>query len=313
MKFKKQPFIFIPLFLIILSIILFIFLDIDLNSKKNITINSTEISNKWNTFSNGIYGKIIYAVPPEMHILYLKTGKKIIIPGIKTEGGPGRFNRGKTPRPFWNRDGTLFVYRFKGNVFISDETGEKRTIFNPYMDRSKETRWSFTYYKGREWIAGPSLSGNVILVNPINPKIFIDLFIENKIDKHCEMTGDGKYIVYDNGKDIFLKNTFKKGIGMKISFGQSCRPCASPQKYVGWLPAPHLKYYLYFASDGKLFKELPAPINEEIYRLNWSNSDSFAVHMFGSRGNNKMTVRNIHTGKSFFAGYGWDPDLWVKR
>jgi len=58
--------------------------------------------------------------------------------------------------------------------------------------------------------------------------------------------------------------------------------------------------------------KIKAPVNEEIYRLNWSNKEEFAVFMFGSRGNTRMHITKISNGKSLYIGNGWDPDLWIE-
>ena len=313
MKIKKT-YLLIALILLVFTGFLFLkYIDIDLKGKREQIKDFGSIKDKWGIFSSGKKGKLIYAVPPDMFILYLHSGINRKIDGIRTEGGPGRFNRGKTPRPFWNSSGSYFVYRYRSYVYLSDENGKKRIIFNKLMDRSKETRWSFTVYKGKEWIFGPSLKKTGILVDPKNPDNFIEIFKLPEIDKHCEMTADGKHMVYDNGKDIFLKKIDSSLPGIKISEGQSCRPCASPGKFVGWLGAPHIKYLLFYSKNGKLFKELSAPPNEELYRLNWSNYEKYAVHMFGSRGNTKITVRNIENGDSLYTVNGWDPDLWIEN
>jgi len=167
--------------------------------------------------------------------------------------------------------------------------------------------------KGENYIFGPSQAGEGIAVNINDPSVIIEVFPYPIIDKHCELTGDGKYIVYTNGSDIYVANLSMSNTGIRISQRQNCRPCASPEKYAAWLPAPHSKYNIHDVRNGKFVKELKAPENEEIYRLNWSNDEEFAVHMFGSRGNTRIHIRRISNGKSLFIGNGWDPDLWISN
>ncbi len=293
--------------------LIFIYLDIDLNGEKKENPPLSTIRKNWMKMSHNRRAKVVFSVPPSLYIHYLDLGKIKKIPSAVTEGGPGRFKRGKTPRPFWNSDGKLIIYRYRGNVYTINENGNKKIILNEKMDRSKETRWSFTIYNNKEWIFGPTLNKTAILIDPEDPSEFLEIFNGGIIDKHCEMTGDGKHIVYDNGKDIFLSEPNSRSPGIKLSTGQSCRPCASPSKFVAWLPAPHTKYMVYFAKKGEFHKIFKAPENEEIYRMNWSNMEKYTVHMYGSRGNTKMTVRNFYTGESLFIGYGWDPDIWVEN
>lgn len=292
-----------------------IYSGIDLKSQKIIRsdIDLKQLKIDWKVFSRGKEGKLVYAVPPEMYILYLNKGKIKKINGVITEGGKGRFNRGKTPRPFWSSNGEFFTYRYKGSVYICNESGKKRELKNKNMDTSKETRWSPILIYKKNWIFGPSKSGSGIIVNINNPAEYMEIFKHRVIDKHCELNSTGRYIVYDNGKNIMLADLTKGDKGIKISWGQSCRPCASPSYYVAWLPAPHTKYFFHRTSDGKKMKTFNAPEGEEIYRLNWSNEENFAVHMFGSRGNTKITVRKIDSGESLAVGYGWDPDLWISE
>jgi hypothetical protein len=151
----------------------------------------------------------------------------------------------------------------------------------------------------------------VILVKIADPRVVKIAYDGGDVEKHCEITGEN-HVVYDNGSDIYVTPAFSGSKGNKISWGQSCRPCASPDNRAAWLTVPHLKYFMFDAGTGKSLGALEAPEGEELYRLNWSNHPDFAVHMFGSRGNDKMQVRRIGTGGNVFIGYGWDPDLWVK-
>lgn len=268
------------------------------------------ISTGWASLSAGRKGKIVYAQPPKMIILDLTTGLKREVPNIITDGAPGRRKRGKSPRPSWSRDGKYFVYRYDGKIFVSDEAGHYRNIFNKQMDCSHETRWTFFHQAGIDYIAGPSVSGNVILVNAADPGMVKIAYSGGDVEKHCEITGTGKYVVYDNDSDICVA-PFGTGRGITISGGQSCRPCASPDNRVAWLPSPHTRYRIHDAVRGAFLKDLPAPKNQEIYRMNWSNLPDFAVHMYGSRGNTRIHVRKISTGEALFVCYGWDPDLFV--
>jgi hypothetical protein len=124
------------------------------------------------------------------------------------------------------------------------------------------------------------------------------------------LTGSGKYVVYDDGGDIYVTEFGSNEEGIKISQGQNCRPCASPDDRAAWLKVPHTAYRMYDA-EGRSLGDLNAPEGEELYRLNWSNHADFAVHMFGSRGNTKMQVRKVSSGENLFIGHGWDPDLWL--
>lgn len=310
-----KPFTKFSPILLLVPLLLFLFLKnpwADSDKTGNI-IDPEEISRMWKDFSGRRKGKIIYADPPDMIILYLHNGIRKKIEGIEVEGGKGRRNRGKTPRPFWAPDGTFFVYRYSGNIFIADEYGKKRAIQNHKMDTSKETRWSIIELGGKNFIFGPSKSKKGIAVSVEDPAVSIDIFPFPVIDKHCELTGDGKFIVYNSSSDIYVAGLSEKDKGVKISFRQNCRPCASPENYAAWLPAPHYKYNIHSVRDGKFVKALKAPVNGEIYRLNWSNDEEFVVHMFGSRGNTRMHVRKISNGESLFVGNGWDPDLWVEK
>ncbi len=300
----------------VLSLIIFIFINFQSTEIKTKRLNKTiryndHLKNKWMDFSGGKKGKLIFADPPYLVIIYLHNGTKKKVFGIKVEGGKGRINRGKTPRPFWSYDGTLFSYRYFGNIYVSNEDGLRKIINNSDMDTSNETRWSLINLKGEKYLFGPSKRGTAIAVSIDNPANIVEIFPYPIIDKHCELTEDGKNIVYNNGNNIFIASLDIKGVGIKISHGQNCRPCISPMKYAAWLTAPHKSYNLHSITDGKFVKELKAPLREEIYRLNWSNKEEFAVHMFGSRGNTRMHIRKISTGESLYVGNGWDPDLWV--
>lgn len=279
------------------------------NSEENPSQDSIGI--KWKKFSGGRDGKLIYANPPDLFVLYLKTGNLNRIDGIRVDGGKGRWNRGKTPRPFWSPDGSFFVYRYSGRIYMADEKGKKKAVVNERMDTSNETRWSIVNLRGVDYIFGPSKDKTGIAVSINDPSVVLELFPYPVIDKHCELTADAGYLVYSTNSEIYIADLSVNSEGIKISHGQNCRPCASPRSYAAWLPAPHLKYNIHDIRTGKLYKELKAPVNEEIYRLNWSNDEEFAVHMFGSRGNTRIHIRKISSGESFFAGTGWDPDLWI--
>jgi len=277
------------------------------------SINSNDLARGWEILSGGREGKIVYADPPDMIIIDLKSGKRNRISNLVVQGGKGRRNRGKTPRPFWSPDGNFFVFRYSGSIYTADESGIKKRIFNKRMDTSNETRWGIVKFKGKYNVFGPSKKRTGIAVSIDNPEDFSVLFPHPVIGKHCEVTSDCRFIVYGNRKDVFVADLLSGTLGIKISKGQNCRPCASPSSYAAWLPAPHSKYNIHNMKNGKFIKELNAPINEEIYRLNWSNDEDFAVHMFGSRGNTRMHIRKISTGESLFIGNGWDPDLWIGK
>jgi hypothetical protein len=180
------------------------------------------------------------------------------------------------------------------------------------MDCSDETRWSWYRENNIDWLVGPSKEENVILVKVSEPSIVRTAYSGGDVEKHCELTGTGKYVVYDDGSNIYTTPFGSSAKGIKISEGQSCRPCASPDDRAAWLPVPHTRYKIYNASTGQFLGDLQPPPREELYRLNWSNHPDFAAHMFGSRGDTKMHVRKISSGEYVFIGYGWDPDLWVK-
>lgn len=269
-----------------------------------------EIQKQWAALSGNRQGKVVFSVPPHMYILYLHSGTLKKIPGITTAGAKGRRLRGKSPRPSWSPNGNKFVYRFQGNIYICHENGSPKKITHPDMDCSDETRWTWHIENNTDWITGPSKNKNIIMVNTQNPTEIKTLYNRGDVEKHCDMTGSGQ-LVYDNGSDIYVTPARSHSRGVKISNGQSCRPCASPGNRAAWLTVPHLKYYIHDASTGKLLQTLDAPPGEELYRLNWSNHPDFAVHMFGSRGDERMNVRKISTAQAIFIGNGWDPDLWV--
>jgi len=151
----------------------------------------------------------------------------------------------------------------------------------------------------------------VIRVKISDPRVLETLYDGGDVRWWCEATGNGRYVVFDNDRDIFVAPAGRSAARIKISFRQSCRPCAAPDNRVAWLPAPHTRYLIYDAVTGKPLGQLAAPPGEQIYRLNWSNHPDFAVHMFGSDENHRINVRRISDGAHLFAGYGWDPDLWV--
>lgn len=270
----------------------------------------TTIISEWATLSGNSEGKVIFSQPPHMFILHLNTGELKKIPNVITDGSKGRKRRGKSPRPSWAPDGKHFVYRYADAVYICDEKGIKTTVSNDKMDCSEETRWTWYRENDTDWLVGPAKSGNVILVNIANPSIIKSVYDGGDVEKHCELTGSN-HLVYDDGSDIYVTPAYSNSKGIKISRGQSCRPCASPGNRAAWLTVPHVKYLIYDAATGKALGVLKAPEGEELYRLNWSNHPDFAVHMYGSRGYEKMHVRKISTGESVFIGFGWDPDLWV--
>jgi hypothetical protein len=272
------------------------------------------IASGWAVLSGKRWGKVVFARPPRMIVLDLSTGIEREVPGIVTAGAKGRRLRGKSPRPFWGPDGKRFVYRYNGSVYVSDEEGNKKIIHNERMDCSDETRWSWyrEQEKGTDWLVGPSIEGNVLLVKVSEPSVVRVAYGGGDVELHCELTGSGRYVVYDDGSDIYVTAFGNKSKGKPISKGQSCRPCASPDDRAAWLPSPHTRYHIYDASNGNFLGDLPAPKGEEIYRLNWSNDPDFAVHMYGSRGNTRIQVRKVSTGEHLFVGNGWDPDLWVE-
>jgi len=246
-----------------------------------------------------------------MFILDLGSGGEKEVPGVQTAGGPGRRKRGASPRPSWAPDGKSFAYRFQGRVYVCDPAGRKRPILNPRMDSSDETRWTWHRQGGGDWLAGPALDGSVILVSVSDPTVVRTAYGGGNVRKHCEITGSGRFVVYDQGGAIFVVPFGGRGPGVRISRGQSCRPCAAADDRAAWLPSPHDRYRIFRADDGRFLGDLLAPPGEEIYRLNWSNLPDVAVHMYGADGNTRMHVRKISTGARLFIGSGWDPDLWV--
>lgn len=273
-----------------------------------------EIVLGWAKLSGNNRGKVIFAQPPKMIILDLKTGSKKEVPGVTTAGAKGRFSRGKSPRPSWSPGGRRFLYRYDGSIYVCDEQGNKKKIENQQMDCSHETRWSWCVEQGEDWALGPSKQGNVIQVKINDPTVVKIVYSGGDVVKHCEKTGTGTHVVYSGRRDVFVVPVGGKSKqeSRKISRGQSCRPCAAPDNRAAWLPVPHVRYFIHDAASGKQVGVLPAPPGEEIYRLNWSNHADFAVHMFGSRGNERIHVRRISTGEYLFVGNGWDPDLWIE-
>ena len=317
MLFQKTvlPFIkwtFFPILVIFIAIFTYFYLFPPESYEVEANLEGKKIAEAWKKLSNNRKGKVIYAQPPKMFILDLTRGLKKEVPNIVVTGGSGRMRRGNTPRPFWSPDGKKFIYRYDNNIYISNENGNKRVIHNELMDKSKETRWSWWNDEEGEWAVGPSKNRNIILVKISNPLILRTVHKGGNVTKHCEITGNGKYLVYVYGRHIYLTRAWSHSPGKKISERQACRPCAAPDNRVAWLPAPHYAYIIHDAVNGKRMGELKAPEGEEIYRLNWSNDPDFAVHMFGSRGNTRIHVRKVSTGDNIFIGSGWDPDLWVE-
>ncbi|MCK4765862.1 MAG: hypothetical protein KAW12_26920 [Candidatus Aminicenantes bacterium] len=294
-----------------------------------------EIVRGWAKMSGNKQGKVIFAQPPKMMILNLKTGITKEVPGVITEGEctpkglvrrtlrrlKGPLPRGYSPRPSWSPDGKRFLYRYKGSIYACDEQGNKKKIKNNRMDCSYETRWSWRVENGEDWALGPSKKGNVIQVKINDPTVVKTVYAGGDVVKHCEMTGTGTHIVYARKRDIFVAavGSKSKEESRKISHGQSCRPCAAPDNRVAWLPVPHERYFIHDATSGKETGVLhapppppPPPKKREIYRLNWSNHPDFAVHMYGSECIEYIHVRRISTGEHLFIGSGWDPDLWIE-
>lgn len=269
------------------------------------------IAKRWAEFSAARQGKVVFARPPAMFYLDLASGRERKIAGVTTAGGPGRGMRGKTPRPSWSPDGTKFAYRFANRIYVCDLQGNKRQVTNAMMDCSDETRWSWHRHQAGDWLAGPSVARNVILVKIDDSTVVKTVYGGGDVEKHCEITGTGRYVVYDDGARIRVAPFGSRTPGRPVSRGQSCRPCAAADDRVAWLPTPHDRYRIFGAADGRFRKDLLAPPGEEIYRLNWSNLPDLAVHMFGSDGITRMHVRKIDSGASLFIGCGWDPDLWV--
>ena len=268
------------------------------------------LARRWAVFSGNRQGWVVFARPPRMFVLNLTSGIEKEVPGVEVAGAPGRRLRGGTPRPSWAVDGKRFAYRFRHRVYVCDPEGRQRQVFNPLMDCSDETRWRWHRYRGNDWLAGPSLQGDVILVNISDPTITRTVYGGGDVKKHCEITGSGRFVVYDDGEHIRSAPFGGKEPGRRLSQGQSCRPCAASDDRAAWLPSPHDHYRIVHAANGRFLKNLPAPPGQEIYRLNWSNLPRFAAHMFGDK-DTRMHVRNIDTGAALFIGCGWDPDLWV--
>lgn len=284
----------------------------DLDPKNTAWPDKKKIIKGWSKLSGNRKGKVVFARPPHMFILYLDTGLLKRIPNVTVTGGKGRRNRGKTPRPSWFADGKRFVYRYNKTVYVSNENGNKTVISNKKMDCSDETRWTWHRQNEQDWVVGPSINENVILVKISDPTVVKIAYHGGDVEKHCEITGEN-YVVYDNGSDIYVTRAYSQSKGIKISRGQNCRPCASPDNRVAWLPSPHIKYLVFDASTGRSLGAIHAPEGEEIYRLNWSNDPDYAVHMFGSRGYTRIQVRKVSTGENLFIGWGWDPDLWIEK
>lgn len=269
------------------------------------------IARGWAEFSGNRQGKVVFARPPRMFCLDLATGIEKEVPGVAVAGAAGRKLRGRTPRPSWSPDGDRFVYRFDGRIYVCDLNGRKRPVLNALMDCSDETRWTWHRRDGSDWLAGPALDGNVILVKVSDPGEVRTAYGGGNVRKHCEITGSGRYVVYDDGAHIYAVPFGGRGRGVRISRGQSCRPCAAADDRAAWLPSPHDRYRIFRAADGRFLGDLLAPPGEEMFRMNWSNLPDFAVHMYGAEGITRMHVRKIATGGNLFIGCGWDPDLWV--
>jgi len=269
------------------------------------------LARRWAAFSGNQQGRVVFARPPGMFRLDLHSGIEKQIPGVEVAGAPGRRLRGQSPRPSWAPDGKRFAYRFNARVYVCDLEGRKRPVINPRMDCSDETRWSWHRFRGSDWLAGPSLQGDVILVSISDPAVVRTAHAGGDVKKHCEITGSGRFVVYDDGARIRVAPFGGKGGGMAISSGQSCRPCASPDDRAAWLPSPHDRYRIYSASSGGFLGDLLAPPGEDMYRLNWSNRPDFAVHADGAGAAPRMHARRVSSGAHLFIGNGWDPDLWV--
>ncbi|MBN2346437.1 MAG: hypothetical protein JXO51_08585 [Candidatus Aminicenantes bacterium] len=269
------------------------------------------LAERWAAFSGNRPAKVVYARAPRLFCLDLASGAEREVPGVEVAGAPGRRLRGGSPRPSWAPDGGRFAYRFAGRVYVCDEDGRRRAIIHPRMDCSDETRWSWHRRDGSDWLAGPSVEGQVILVKVSDPAVVRTAFAGGRVAKHCEITGSGRFVVYDDGVGIFVALFGATERGRRISRGQSCRPCAAADDRAAWLPSPHDRYCIFDAADGRFLGDLMAPPGEKIYRLNWSNLPDFAVHMDDTRTDARMHARRIATGESLFLGSGWDPDLWV--
>jgi len=271
-----------------------------------------EIASGWEKLARGRKGKVIFASPPRLLVLNLGNGEKKELPGIVVAGGKGRNARGKSPCPFWAPNGGKFLYRFAGHVYVGDEQGHKAIVADPRMDMGDEASWSWLTAFGKDWAVGPALNGDMIAVNPADPGASWIVYYGKNIKKHCEITGSGKFVVYDDGRSVYVARNGSSGPGMNISRGQSCRPCAAPDDRVAWLAQGHSGYRIHDAAGGRELASILAPPGEEIYRLNWSNDPDFAAHMYGSRGNERMHVRRVSNGGYLYIGNGWDPDLWLE-
>jgi hypothetical protein len=269
------------------------------------------LAGSWAEFSGRRQGKVVFARPPKMFCLDLAAGTEKEVPGVVVAGAAGRKLRGRSPRPSWAPSGDRFVYRFDNRVYACDLNGRKRPVLNARMDCSDETRWTWHREQGTDWLAGPSLEGDVILVKISDPQVVRTACGGANVRKYCEITGSGRFVVYDDGAHIYVASFAGRDRGRRISRGQSCLPCAAADDRAAWLPWPHDRYRIFRADDGRFSADLLAPPGEETYRLNWSNLPDFAVHMYGADGNTRMHVRKISSGGYLFIGCGWDPDLWV--
>jgi hypothetical protein len=269
------------------------------------------LARSWAEFSGRRLGRVVFARPPKMLCLDLAAGTEKEIPGVVVAGAAGRKLRGRSPRPSWAPSGDRFVYRFDNRVYACDLDGRKRPVLNSRMDCSDETRWTWHREQGTDWLAGPSLDGNVILVKVSDPQVVRTAYGGGNVQKHCEITGSGRFVVYDDGAHIYVTSFAGRDRGRRISRGQSCRPCAAADDRAAWLPSPHDRYRIFRATDGRFLGDLLAPPGEEMYRLNWSNLPDFAVHAYGAGSILRMHVRKISGGEYLFIGCGWDPDLWV--
>lgn len=279
--------------------------------------DTPDLSSGWRHLAGNRLARLIYARPPHLMILDLSTGTRQSIDGIQVAGGSGRRGRGKTPRPQWHPDGRRFLYRHAGKIHLADRSGNIRQIYHPQMNAADETRWS--WYAGAEgdWAVGPDRKGHVLMIDTKVPHGVRWLYRGGDVKRWCEMTGDGRHLVFWDGRDVRLASIqsfdFSKPVtsSRRISSGQACRPAAAPRDWVAWLPSPHTHYNVYDARFGKPLAPIKAPPGEEIYRLNWSNDPDYVVHMYGSTGNTRMHVQRLSTGQRLYVGEGWDPDLWI--
>ncbi len=291
----------------------FLFISLlDETNAGNLEPDAREIASGWEKLAKGRKGKLIFAKPPRLLVLNLDSGEKRELPGIVVAGGKGRNARGKSPCPFWAANGKKFLYRFAGHVYVGDEQGHKTVVADRRMDTGDETSWSWLAAFGQDWAVGPALNGDMIAVNPEDAGASWIVYYGKNIKKHCEITGSGRFVVYDDGKSVYVTRTGSGARGMKISRGQSCRPAAAPDDRVAWLAQAHRSYRIHDAASGRELASLLAPPGEEIYRMNWSNDPDFAAHMFGSRGNERLNVRRVSSGEYLYVGTGWDPDLWLE-